>query len=310
MEKKMISAVHVYQYGGPEELKIERIPCPIPKENEVLIRVHAAGVLPADWKIRQGLLVNARPVQFPYIPGISLAGVVEEVGAGVTRFRNGDQVFGRSAMGTYAEYTVATEESLVLKPTSIRFDDAAAIYGGASTAWQALIHDGLLKAGQLVLVHGAAGGVGQFAVQLAKWKGAHVIGTASSANVDFVRALGADTVIDYNSTPFEQIVQEVDLVLDTVGGETQDRSWQVLKTGGTLVSLLKQPSLERAKDLGIRALKTSSQSTNEDLTTIARLIEDGILKTKIAKAFPLHEVGLAHEMCQRGHGRGRIILGI
>lgn len=308
MPKKMISVVRVHQYGGPEVLKFEQIPCPEPKEGEVLIRIHAAGVLPADWKLRQGLFKEVRSIQFPYIPGTSLAGVIEDVGAGVTTFRIGQQVFGRSITGTYAEYTIASTESLVLKPQSISFDEAATISGGAATAWQALMHDGGLKAGERVLIHGAAGGVGLFAVQFAKWKGAHVIGTASAANVNFVRSLGAETVIDYTSTSFEQVVQDVDLVLDTVGGETLKRSWSVVKTGGTLVSLLEQPSLEKAKELGIRALKPNRISTSEDLKNIAQLFEEGIVKTVIGRTFPLHEAGLAHEMSQRGHGRGRIVL--
>lgn len=310
MPQKMIAAVRVHQYGGPEELKLDQIPCPDPNEGEVLIRVHAAGVLPADWKLRQGFFKEVRSVQFPYIPGTSLAGVVEEVGAGVTTFRKGQQVFGRSTTGTYAEYTVASTESLALKPHSISFNEAATITGGAATAWQALMHDGGLKAGERILIHGAAGGVGLFAVQFAKWKGAHVIGTASLANVDFVRFLGADTVIDYTSTSFEQAVQDMDLVLDTVGGDTLERSWSVVKSGGTLVSLLEQPSLEKAKELGIRALKPSRLSTSEDLRAIAQLLEERIVKTFIAKTFPLHEAGLAHEMSRRGHGRGRIVLHI
>lgn len=306
----MINVIRFHEYGGPEALKLERIPCPEPKDEEVLIRIHAAGVLPADWKLRQGLFKEVRSIQFPYIPGTSFAGVVEDVGAGVTNFRKGQQVFGRSTTGTYAEYTVASTDFLVLKPHSISFDEAATISGGAATAWQALMYDGGLKAGDRVLVHGAAGGVGLFAVQFAKWKGAHVIGTVSAANVDFVRSLGAETVIDYTSTSFEQVVQDVDLVLDTVGGETLERSWSVVKTGGTIVSLLEQPSLEKAKGLGIKALKPSQLSTKEDLETIAHLFEEEIVKTFIARTFSLHEAGFAHELSQRGHGRGRIVLHI
>lgn len=310
MPQQMISAVRVHQYGGPEELKLERIPRPSPKEGEVLIRVHAAGVLPADWKLRQGLFEKFRTLQFPYIPGTSLAGVIEDVGFGVTAFQKGQQVFGRSTRGTYAEYTIAPTESLALKPHSISFEEAATLSGGATTAWQALLHDGGLKAGEEVLIHGAAGGVGLFAVQFAKWKGARVVGTASTANVDFVRSLGADRVIDYTSTRFEQIVQDVDLVLDTVGGETLERSWSFVKPGGTLVSLLQPPSQEKAKELGIRALKPSHLASNEDLKAIAQLLDERVVKAIIAKSFPLHEVGPAHEMSQRGHGRGRIVLHI
>ncbi|RFB14937.1 NADP-dependent oxidoreductase [Bacillus sp. HNG] len=306
----MINAIRVYQYGGPEELKYEKILCPEPKEGEVLIRVHSVGVLPVDWKLRQGLFKEIRSIQFPYIPGSAFSGVVEEVGVNVTTYRKGQQVFGRSTMGTYAEYIVVSKESLVLKPPSIHFDDAATISGGAATAWQALIHDGKVKAGQRVLIHGAAGGVGSYAVQFAKWKGAHVIGTASPANTDFVRSLGAETVIDYTSTPFEEVVKDVDLVMDTVGGDTLERSWSVVKSGGTLISLLEQPSLEKAKKHGIKALKPNRLSSIEDLKEIAQLMEEGIIKAVILKTFPLHEARRAHELSQIGHGRGRIILHI
>lgn len=310
MLKKMINAIRVYQYGGPEELKYEKILCPEPKEGEVLIRVHSVGVLPVDWKIRQGLFKDVRTMQFPYIPGTAFSGVVSEVGANVTTYRKGQQVFGRSTMGTYAEFIVVSKESLVHKPLSISFNDAATISGGAATAWQALIHDGRLKAGERVLIHGAAGGVGSYAVQFAKWKGAHVIGTASPANTDFVRSLGAETVIDYTSTPFEQVVKDVDLVIDTVGGDTLERSWSVVKSGGTLISLLDQPSLEKAKKHGIKALKPYRLSSIEDLKNIAQLMGEGIVKAVISKTFPLHEVRSAHEVSQIGHGRGRIILHI
>lgn len=187
----------------------------------MLIRVYAAGVLPIDWKIRRGFF--PLPVEFLKIPGSSFVGVIEEVGSNVTAFQKRQKVFGRSEKGTYAEYTIALQESIALIPQSIRFDEAVTLSGGAITAWQALIYDGEIKAGDRVLIHGAAGGVGSFAVQFAKWKNAYVIGTASSANVEFVRSLGADEVIDYTSTPFEQMVHDIDLVLDTVGGKTLER---------------------------------------------------------------------------------------
>jgi NADPH:quinone reductase-like Zn-dependent oxidoreductase len=187
MTKKMIQVIRFHQYGGPEQLKLEEIDRPVPLEGEVLIRVHAAGVLPIDWKIRQGLFKF--PLQLPSIPGTSFAGVIDEVGPGVSAFQKGQSVFGRSTKGTYAEYTTSAVESLALIPPFVSFDEAATISGGATTAWQALIHDGGVKAGDRVLVHGAAGGVGQYAVQFAKWKGAFVIGTCGTDNIEFVRSL-------------------------------------------------------------------------------------------------------------------------
>src|SRR5712691_9910410 len=220
MATQFMRAIQVHRYGGPEQLKLEEKPRPEPSSGEVLLRVHAAGVNPIDWKIRQGLLKDFQPVTFPYTPGIEVAGVVEEVGSGVTAFEIGQAVMGQIASGAYAEYLTIPVEALARKPESLSFAEAAAVPVGARTAWRTLFDHGGLTAGQRVLIVGAAGGVGLWAVQLAKWKGAQVIGTASTANLEFVRSLGADRVVDYTTTPVESAVQEVDLVLDGVGGET------------------------------------------------------------------------------------------
>ncbi len=320
MTQQMMQAIRVHQYGGPEQLTLEQIPRPEPQAGEVLIRVHAAGVLPADWKVRQGLFKQFVPTSFPYIPGSAVAGVVEKVGPGVTTFQIGQAVFGRSTNGAYAEYTTTavdppalrpeTFSLLAEKPETLSFDEAATISGGATIAWTALFEDGGLQAGQRVLIHGAAGGVGSFAVQFARWKGAHVIGTASKANEDFVRSLGAETVIEYSSTPFEQMVHDVDLVLETIGGETLRRSMQVVKRGGTLVSLLEQPSPDLAQQYGIHAKKNAISPTSSLLRTIAQLIAEGHVKPTIARTFSLSEAKQAHELSQSGHGRGRIVLHI
>ncbi len=311
MSKRMMQAIRVYQYGGPEQLKQEQISCPEPQPDEVLVRVYATGVLPIEWKIRQGLFHAFNPATFPYIPGSAFAGVVEEVGSLVTTFRSGQAVFGRSNKGTYAEYTTVSGETIALKPESLGFDEAATISGGATTAWEALFDHGGLQAGQRVLILGAAGGVGSFAVQLARWKGAQVIGTTGAANVDFVRSLGAETVVDYTSTPVEQVVHDVDLVVDTVGGQTLESAWPVIKRGGRLVSTAGQPSKEKARELGIGALFFSGgRPSSERLQTIAQLIDEGQVKATLARIFPLREASLAHELSQSGHGRGRIVLHI
>jgi NADPH:quinone reductase-like Zn-dependent oxidoreductase len=210
---------------------------------------------------------------FPYIPGTALAGGVEQVGPGVTQFQPGQAVCGRSPNGTYAEYaTVLVDERqyetislLAPKPATLSFDEAATLSAGATMAWTALFEDGGLQAGQRALIHGAAGGVGLFAVQFARWKGVHVIGTASTANVDFVRSLGAETVIDYTATPFDEVVGEVDFVLDTIGGETLRRSMQLVKRGGTLLSVVESPSPELAQALGIRAINNAVQPISAHL---------------------------------------------
>lgn len=202
MTRRTIQAIRVHQYGVPEQLRVEQIPCPVPQEGEVLVRVQATGVLPAEWKMRQGFFERFSPASFPYIPGSALAGIVEEVGPGVTQLREGQAVFGRTPTGAYAEYASAPVDTLAPKPATLGFDEVATISGGATTAWVALFENGALRSGQRVLIHGAAGGVGSFAVQLAGWKGAHVIGTASAANVEFVRSLGAEAVLDYAAVPF------------------------------------------------------------------------------------------------------------
>src|SRR2546421_7468299 len=311
MSKQMMQAIRVHQYGGPEELKLEQIPCPEPQMDEVLVRVYAAGVLPIEWKIRQGLFHAFNPASFPYIPGSAFAGMIEEVGPLVTTFQKEQAVFGRSNKGTYAEYTTVSVETIALKPVTLSFDEAATISGGATTAWEALFDRGELQAGQRVLILGAAGGVGSFAVQLARWKGAQVIGTSGAANVDFVRSLGAETVVDYTTTPVEQVVHDVDLVVDTVGGQTLESAWQVIRGGGTLVSTAGMPSQEKAHELGIRALFFSGgRPSSERLQAIAQLINEGQVKVTLSRIFPLREASLAHELSQRGHGRGRIVLHI
>jgi NADPH:quinone reductase-like Zn-dependent oxidoreductase len=313
-----MQAIRVHRYGGPEELKFERSPRPVPQPGDVLIRVVTAGVLPMEAKIRQGLFRSVFPMAFPYIPGSAVAGVVEAVGEGVTAFRPGQAVFGRSVQGTYAEYTatpVATPalkpgvfSLLARKPDALRFAEAATISGSATTAWMALFADGGLQAGQQVLIHGAAGGVGAYAVQFARWKGAQVIGTASTAHLDFVRALGADTIVDYTTTPFEEVVRDVDLVLDTIGGATLRRSMEVVRQGGMLVSLLEQPPPALAQKRGIRAMKNAAPPTSELLGTIAQLIVEGEVRATIGRTFALHEAQQAHALIQTGHGRGRTIL--
>jgi NADPH:quinone reductase-like Zn-dependent oxidoreductase len=308
MTEKSIQAIRFHQYGGPEELKYETIQCPEPLEGEVLIRVHAAGVLPIDWKIRQGLIKF--PLALPSIPGTSLAGIIEKVGPGVTTFEQGQAVFGRSSKGTYTEYTTAAVDSLALIPSSVSFKEAATISGGATTAWQALINESNVKAGDRVLIHGAAGGVGQYAVQFAKWKGAFVIGTCGPANVDFIRSLGADQVVDYTTTSFDNAATELDIVLDTIGGATLEKSWSLVKQGGVLISLVALPSQEKANASNIKALKPTALASSKDLERIVQLISEDKVKATIAATFSLQDAGQAQALSQLGHGRGRIVLQI
>lgn len=217
------AAIQVHAYGGADQLTLDQIPRPEPGDGEALVRVHAAGVNPIDWKLREGVRRDVMPMRFPYVPGVDLAGVVERVGPGVTVVRPDQEVFGRAAHGSYAEYAIAPAEALAPKPATVGFDEAATIPLGATTAWQGLFDHGHLEPGQRVLILGGAGGVGLFAVQFAHWTGAEVIATASARNADFVRALGAQTVIDYTTTPVADAARDVDLVFDTVGGEAARR---------------------------------------------------------------------------------------
>ena len=237
-----MQAVRLHSFGGPEVLVLEEVPRPQAGVGEVLIRVHAAGINPLDWKARAGHVQAWLPHRLPLIPGWDVSGVVEEVASDVTAFEVGDSVYGMLDFmrdGAYAEYVAARTLNLALKPKSIDFTQAAAVPLASLTAWQSLFETAGLRSGQIVLIHGGAGGVGHFAVQFAKWKEAKVIVTASAANENFLRQLGAHEVIDYRNTRFEKTVHDVDVVLDTIGGDTQQRSWQVLRKGGILVTTLR-----------------------------------------------------------------------
>lgn len=300
-------AVRIHAFGGPDVLKIEQIPRPEPGPGEVLIRVHAAGVNPVDWKIREGYTGH----RLPLIPGWDVAGVIESTGTGVKGLKTGDQVYGHFDLardGAYADYVAVPAAEVALKPRSIDYTQAAAIPLAALTAWQALFDAGGLRAGQKILVHGAAGGVGSFAVQLAKWKGAYAIGTASSGNLQFVRDLGANEVIDYTRTRFEDVVHDVDMVLDTLGGETQKRSWQVLKKGGILVSLPTRPSEREAAAYGVRQASFGVKPNADQLAELARLVDSGKLRPIVGSVMPLADARLAQELSQAGHARGKIVL--
>lgn len=308
-----MQAIRFHEYGGPEKLVLERVSRPIPEAGSVLVRVHAAGVNPWDWKSRSGAYKQFMPLQFPYTPGIELSGVIAEVGSGVTGLRVGQAVFGNAPGGAYAEYAVVPATSLAPKPASLTFDQAAAVPVGAQTAWRSLFDAGNLQAGQHILIQGGAGGVGSMAVQLAHWKGAHVTATASANNHAFVRSLGAETVIDYQSSPFESAVHDMDMVLDAVGGDLQERSLHVLRPGGILVTIAGQPPLEKAQALGVRAASPgrADPATNAAmLGKISELIEAGKIKVEVTTVFPLAEASKAHALSQGGHGRGRIVLHI
>jgi len=301
-----IRAVRIHAFGGPEVLCFEDVPRPEPWTGETLCRVHAAGVNPVDWKIREGHL----PSPLPSIMGIDFSGVVEACGAEVTEFHVGDAVFGQVAddSGSYAEYAIAPASHITHKPEAIDHVHAAALPVSALTAWQALFDSAALSPGQKVLIHAAAGGVGGFAVQFAKWKGAHVIGTASADHLDFVRQLGADQVVDYRTTKFEEAARDVDVVLDTICGETQERSWRTLKKGGILVSLVQPPSEGKARALGLRCALVRQTPRGDQLARIAELVVNGQVKIHVETVLPLQQARRAQELSQSGHAGGKIVL--
>ncbi|HUZ18290.1 MAG TPA: NADP-dependent oxidoreductase [Spirochaetia bacterium] len=305
MSDSKMKAIQFKDYGGPEKLELVEVPRPTIGPNEVLIRMKAAGVNPADWKIREGYMKAWAPT--PWVAGLDGAGVVAEVGAEVKDLRKGDAVFG-PIVNSYAEYAKCQAAELTKLPKGLSFDGAATFPVGALTAWKS-VEDAGVQVGQTVLVQGAAGGVGLFAAQLAKLKGAKVIGTASKDNLAFVRSLGVDQVIDYRAQRVGETLHDVDVVLDTVGGEAVNELWPVLKRGGVMVTIAAQLSEELAKKHGVRAVHSGRASATH-LKAIADLYASGKIKTEIQTTFPLAQARAAQELCQTGHGRGRIVLHI
>jgi NADPH:quinone reductase-like Zn-dependent oxidoreductase len=306
-----MKAVQIHSYGDPEVLTYENALRTEPGEGEVLIRVQAAGVNPIDWKIRSGQMKEVMPYKLPLILGWDIAGMVEAVGSGVNSLKVGSPVYGSLNMngnGAYAEYAVAGVSDIALQPTTLKPTQASTVPVVALTAWQALFEIGKLSAGQRVLIHGASGGVGSLAVQFAKWKGGWVIATASAQNHDRLQELGADQILDYNTVRFEDVAQNVDVVLDTIGGDTQERSWSVLKKGGVLISTVSPPSKQTASTYGVRGEILFVQPNSRQLTEITQLIDAGKIKLNVETVFPLTDVQKAHDLGQKGQIRGKIVL--
>ncbi len=319
-----MKAVRIERYGNEDVMELAEVERPTPGDNELLVKVRAAAVNPVDWKIRDGLgeMFGLKP---PLILGCEVAGTVEAVGGpgspqdesvrsadrtGMKDFVAGDEVYGYlgAYSGGYAEYVTAPASEFVRKPKHIDFDTAAAVPVAALTAWQGIFDHGELAKGQRILITGASGAVGSMAVQLAKNKGAYVIGTGSGRNEEFVRKLGADEFVDYKKAKFEDKVNALDLVFDTVGGDTQERAFQTLKRGGVLVSTVSPPSAEKAKKFGVTVAMVAVRPNQNQLAEINRLLESGKLKVRIATVLPLGEVKKAHQMSASGHADGKIIL--
>ncbi|GAP96892.1 zinc-containing alcohol dehydrogenase, NADPH:quinone reductase [Leptolyngbya sp. NIES-2104] len=303
-------AVVINEYGNEDVLNYTDVDRPEPKADEVLVKVHAAAVNPADWKIREGM-GEQFGFKLPFILGGDIAGTVEAVGDDVESFKQGDAVYGitvSSLSGGYAEYAVAKADAIAPKPESITFEAAAAIPIAALTAWQAMFDLANLSSGQRILITGASGGVGSMAVQLAKAKGAIVVGIASGKNEQYVRDLGVDEFVDYTQQPFEEVVKDVDVVFDTVGGDTSTQAFQTLKKGGFLVAAPEHPSEEKAREFGVEVAMVYCQPNAQQLAEINCLIDEGKLKIHIETVLPLTEVKKAHQLSQSGRTRGKIVL--
>jgi NADPH:quinone reductase-like Zn-dependent oxidoreductase len=307
-----MKAIRIHGRGGPDHLVYEDVPQPHPGPGEVLVRVYATGIIVNELRWNETYESKAGRKRVLPIPGRDLSGVVVGVGSGVTTLTEGAEVYtmldyGRD--GAEADYTIARPFELAPKPRTLDFVQAAAVPLSALTAWQGLFEHATLVAGQTVLIHGGAGGVGVFAVQLARHAGAHVIATASAGNRDFLSALGVDEFIDYTTMHFEDVVHDIDLVFDTVGGDTLQRSWQVIKPGGVLVSVVSPPPpADVAKGRDVRFAWFIVEPNREQLIQIGSLIDAGKLRPIIDAVFPLAQARQAYEQGMKGHTRGKIVL--
>jgi NADPH:quinone reductase-like Zn-dependent oxidoreductase len=310
-EKTMMKAVVAHEYGAPNVLKFENVPRPEAKEDEALVRVIASGVNPADPLTLSGKYAREWGTQLPLIPGYEIAGIVEKMGAKFETLKVGDAVYGYPTFGGgWADYVTVKEWEVAPKPKSLSFAEAAAVPMGALTAWQSLVDVAGLHEGQTILIHGGSGGVGTFAIQIAKARGARVIATASTANQDLLKQLGADVAIDYTKQKFEEIAKDVDCVLDPVGKETLARSYAVVKKGGIILALVARPDPEELKKRGIRAAGISVKPNARDLAQIAQLIDTGKIKPMVTQVRPLSEAIAAEEQAETHHTRGKIVLRI
>jgi len=303
-------AVRIHQFGKADVLAYEDSPMPVIQADDVLVKIHASSINPVDWKVREGYLKDMIPHTFPLTLGWDFAGEIVAVGSNVSDWKVGTAVYARPDIGrdgAYAEYIAVRTSEIAAKPTSINWQEAAAVPLVALTAWQALYEGANIQAGERVLIHAGAGGVGTFAIQLAKLRGAHVITTTSTKNVELVKALGADEIIDYTQNDFASL-RDIDVVFDTMGGEIQDQSWQTLKRGGRLVSIISPPSAEAAAQVGATPLFCFVQPSATQLQALAELIDAGKIQIIIDSVFALKDIAAAHAKSESGRTRGKIVI--
>jgi len=310
-DKPLMKAIVAHEYGAPDVLKVEEVPRPEPNEDEALVRVIASSVNPADPLTLSGKYAREFGTHLPLIPGYDIAGIVEKTGANVTKLKVGDAVYGYPNFGGgWADYVTVKEFEVAAKPKSLNFVESAAVPMGALTAWQALVDVAKLQPGQTVLIHGGSGGVGSFAIQIAKARGARVIATASTTNQDLLKQLGADVAVDYTKTKFEDVAKDVDAVLDPIGKETLARSYNVIKKGGIVMSLVARPDPAELEKHGIRGAGISVHPDAEDLAEIAQLIDAGKIKPIVTQVLPLNEAIAAQQQAATHHTRGKVVIRI
>jgi len=305
-----ILKMRIHSFGDSAALQADTVEPSLPDASQVLVRVKAASVNPVDFKIRSGKYPAVKEDRLPYALGRDVSGVVEQCGAQATQYKIGNEVFGIVGIGGggYAEKVTLDQRAITRKPPSLDHVHAAAIPLAGQTAWQGLFRHGGLKPGQSVLIQGGSGGVGHFAIQFAKARGARVLTTVSTGNVEFAKSLGADVVIDYKTQRFEDHASDLDMVFDLIDGETRERSWKLLKPGATLISTLTEPSQQKAKDLGVRALRYTVEADGNELAEIGALVTAGKVKVHVQKTYPLEEAAQALATLEKGHAVGKIVL--
>lgn len=305
-----MKAVRIHNFGGPEVVQVEDVPTPEPKPDELRVRVCAASINPVDHKTWEGKYPAIQRTALPITLGRDISGIVEYCGSEVWAFESGDTVYAMLSpeQGGFAEYVVLKEEQVAAKPIHLSHAEAAAVPLAALTAWQGLFDHGGLRSGERVLIHGGAGGVGHFAIQFAKIAGATVLTTVGTKDCAFARELGADEAIDYKTQRFEDVARDIDLVFDLIGGETQARSWTVLRKGGTLVSTLGQPAHEKARSYGVRAVGYQARPNAEQLTEIADLIDARRVHPVVTATYPFTSIVEAEKSQETNHLRGKVVL--
>lgn len=310
-----MQAIVIEAYGSSDQLIEKEVPIPTIKDNQVLVELHATSINPIDWKLREGYLQKNLPFEFPIILGWDAAGIIKNVGTNVTNFQIGDRVFARpetTAGGTYAEFTAIDENLLAKMPENLSFEEAASVPLTGLTAWQCLVDFSDIKSGDNVLIHAGSGGVGNFAIQIAKSFGAYVASTASGKNEKFLEELGVDEFINYKDENFEEILKDYDIVLDTMGGKIQEKSFDVLKRGGKLVSIVQPPDEKVAESKGITAGFLWLEPNGKQLAELGKLIKREQVKTNVGHTFPFSQDGLrdAHKLSESHHAKGKIVIKI